>query len=321
MLRGQSRFRDAVQAEQAPERLVAGAALDQRADLGGARGDERDVALADRRLLRQEARAQERLADLERERALVAREAAREVAELGVVAAVLAHAVEAAQHAARRAPARQRIVGDAGVDAGVLDERRSRAGRRPPRPRARTPRRPGGRRGGRPSRRATASAPRRRARSRRDRRRAAARPRCARGRAPARDPRASAAAARARRRAPDASRRSAIQPCQRAASSSASPARSGRRQPGRLGERRGGAAREPLGARGRRAVGGHRDDERDAVARLRVDDRDAAGARVREQPAPVVAQRLEHDRAPLGGPEQRECGGIHRLAVERRARA
>ena len=66
MLCGQSRFR-AASGEQAPERLVARAALDQRADVRGARGDERDVALADRRLLGEVAGAQERLADLERE--------------------------------------------------------------------------------------------------------------------------------------------------------------------------------------------------------------------------------------------------------------
>ena len=59
--------------EQAAQRLLARAALDERADLGGARRDERHVALAHGRLLGQVAGAQERLADLERERALVAR--------------------------------------------------------------------------------------------------------------------------------------------------------------------------------------------------------------------------------------------------------
>ena len=59
------------------------------------------MALADGRLLGEVAGAQQRLADLERQLPLVAREAAREMAELGVVPAVLAHAVEPAQHPAR----------------------------------------------------------------------------------------------------------------------------------------------------------------------------------------------------------------------------
>ena len=90
------------------------------------------------------------------------------------------------------------------------------------------------------------------------------------------------------------------------------------RELGRLGERGGGAAREPLGARGRRAVGGDREHQRDAVARLREDHRDAAGAGVGEQPSAVLAERLEHELPPLGGSEQREGGGVHRRALERR---
>src|SRR5262249_2517921 len=86
--------------EEAAQRLLARPSLDQRTERPGRRRDERDVTLADRGLLGQQPRAQQRLAHLERERALVARESPREMAELGVVAAVLAHAVETPQHAA-----------------------------------------------------------------------------------------------------------------------------------------------------------------------------------------------------------------------------
>src|SRR5215204_517814 len=73
-------------------RLLAG--LDQPPDVAGAPRVEEDVALADRRLLGQQPRAQQRLADVGGELAVVAREAAGEVGEVGVVAAPLAHAVE-----------------------------------------------------------------------------------------------------------------------------------------------------------------------------------------------------------------------------------
>src|SRR3954447_24104011 len=68
--------------------------LDQSPDVTRAPRVEEDVALADRRLLRQQPRAQQRLADVGGELAVVAREAAREVGEIRVVAAPLAHAVE-----------------------------------------------------------------------------------------------------------------------------------------------------------------------------------------------------------------------------------
>ncbi len=54
-----------------------------------------DVTLADGRLLGEQPRLQQRLPHLLRERAVVAGEASRKVRELGVVAAPLAHAVEA----------------------------------------------------------------------------------------------------------------------------------------------------------------------------------------------------------------------------------
>src|SRR3954447_3539458 len=68
--------------------------LDQPPDVSRAARVEEDVALADRRLLGEQARAEQRLADVGGELALVAREAAREVGEVRVVAAPLAHAVE-----------------------------------------------------------------------------------------------------------------------------------------------------------------------------------------------------------------------------------
>ena len=52
------------------------------------------MALADGRLLRQQPGVEQRLADGLRERAVVAREAAREMGEVGVVAAPLPHPVE-----------------------------------------------------------------------------------------------------------------------------------------------------------------------------------------------------------------------------------
>src|SRR5688500_1568000 len=72
-----------------------GARLDQSADVGRAARVEEDVALADGRLLRQQAVGEQRLPDRLRELALVAGEAAGQVREVGVVAAPLAHAVEA----------------------------------------------------------------------------------------------------------------------------------------------------------------------------------------------------------------------------------
>src|SRR3954447_11857091 len=68
--------------------------LDQPPDVARAARVEEDVALADRRLLGQQPRAEECLADVGGELAVVAREAAREVGEVGVVAAPLAYAVE-----------------------------------------------------------------------------------------------------------------------------------------------------------------------------------------------------------------------------------
>jgi hypothetical protein len=64
------------------------------------------VALAHARLLLQQAGAQEGLAHLVGERALVAGEAARQVVEGRVVSAPLPHAVEALEDAARHAPHR-----------------------------------------------------------------------------------------------------------------------------------------------------------------------------------------------------------------------
>src|SRR5919198_2244455 len=76
------------------------ALVDQRPDLARAARVEEDVALADGRLLGQQAGLQERLSHRLRERPLVAGEAAREVREVGVVAAPLAHAVEPLEDAA-----------------------------------------------------------------------------------------------------------------------------------------------------------------------------------------------------------------------------
>src|SRR3954451_12647076 len=68
--------------------------LDQPPDVTGATRVEEDVALAHRGLLGQQARAEQRLADVGRELAVVAREPAREVGEVRVVAAPLPHPVE-----------------------------------------------------------------------------------------------------------------------------------------------------------------------------------------------------------------------------------
>src|SRR3954452_18876700 len=87
-----------------PERWWSLAALDEGPDLADAPGVEEDVALADRWLLLEEARVEQRLADLLRQRPVVPREAAREVGEVGVVAAPLAHPVEPLEDAPRHAP-------------------------------------------------------------------------------------------------------------------------------------------------------------------------------------------------------------------------
>src|SRR5215213_6021917 len=68
--------------------------LDQPPDVARAARVEEDMALADRRLLGQGACPEQRLAAVGGELAVVAREAAREVGEVRVVAAPLAHSVE-----------------------------------------------------------------------------------------------------------------------------------------------------------------------------------------------------------------------------------
>src|SRR5215210_3839001 len=75
-------------------------ALDQPVHVGRASGVEEHVTLPDGGLGGEQPRVQQGLADLLRERAVVAGEAAREVREVGVVAAPLAHAVEALEDAA-----------------------------------------------------------------------------------------------------------------------------------------------------------------------------------------------------------------------------
>src|SRR4051794_27057870 len=92
------------------ERRGGVAALDEGADVAHAAGVEEDVALADGGLLLQQPGGQQRLPDLLRERPVVAGEAAREVGEIGVVAAPLAHAVEPLEDPA----------GDAAGGIGVL---------------------------------------------------------------------------------------------------------------------------------------------------------------------------------------------------------
>src|SRR3954452_12222602 len=82
--------------------------VDHAPDLGGAARVEVDVALADGRLLRQQARAQQGLARLLRERAGLAREPTREVRELRVVAPPLAHPAEPLEDPAGHAAARVR---------------------------------------------------------------------------------------------------------------------------------------------------------------------------------------------------------------------
>src|SRR5215207_2323609 len=67
------------------------APFDERVDLAAATRVQADVALTDALLLDEQARADEPLADRQRQRAVVAGEAAREVRDLGVVAAPLPH--------------------------------------------------------------------------------------------------------------------------------------------------------------------------------------------------------------------------------------
>ena len=69
------------------------AALDERVDLGGPARIQAHVALVDARLLDEQAGVHEPLADRQRERAVVAGEAAREMGDLGVVAAPLPHPI------------------------------------------------------------------------------------------------------------------------------------------------------------------------------------------------------------------------------------
>src|SRR5947208_6760609 len=78
-------------------------ALDQRVDVAGPPRIEEDVALADARLLRQQAGSQQRLAHGFGERPLVAGEPARQMGEIRVIAAPLPHAVQALEDAPRHA--------------------------------------------------------------------------------------------------------------------------------------------------------------------------------------------------------------------------
>src|SRR3954447_7352062 len=79
--------------------------LDHAPDLGRATGVEEDVALAHGRLLGQQPLGEQGLPHLLGERAVIAGEASREVGELGVVAAPLAHPVQALEDAAGHAQA------------------------------------------------------------------------------------------------------------------------------------------------------------------------------------------------------------------------
>src|SRR3954454_22975165 len=73
------------------------AAVDQGVDVLRAARIEVDVPLADRRLLEEQAGGEQRLADLHRQRPVVAGEATRQLRNLRVVAAPLAHAGEPLQ--------------------------------------------------------------------------------------------------------------------------------------------------------------------------------------------------------------------------------
>src|SRR4051812_11110943 len=104
------------------ELQIAGglAALDQGVDVAGPPRVEEHVALADARLFGEQARFEHRLPDGLGELAVVAGEAAREMRELGVVAAPFAHPVEALEDPAR----------DAARGVGVVVRARDRAGSR-----------------------------------------------------------------------------------------------------------------------------------------------------------------------------------------------
>src|SRR5689334_3145104 len=92
------------------ERRWAVTALDERPDVARATGVEEDVTLADGGLLLEQPRVEQRLPHLLRERAVVAGETARQVREVRVVAAPLAHPVEPLEDPA----------GDAARRVGVL---------------------------------------------------------------------------------------------------------------------------------------------------------------------------------------------------------
>jgi hypothetical protein len=79
-------------------------------DVARAAGVEEDVALADARLLLEQAGDEQRLPHRLGERSLVAGEPAGQMGELGVVAAPFAHAVEPLQDAARHAASRIGVV-------------------------------------------------------------------------------------------------------------------------------------------------------------------------------------------------------------------
>src|SRR3954452_15503094 len=110
------------------QREIAGrlAALDEDVDVARAARVEEDVALPDARLLREQAGLEERLAARLGELAVVAGEAARQMLEVGVVAAPLPHAVEALEDPPGDAPRRVGVVvraGDAGRGRRRVEER------------------------------------------------------------------------------------------------------------------------------------------------------------------------------------------------------
>ena len=248
---------------------------------------------------------------------LVAREAARPVAQLHVVNHRTSMPSRRRSDAARRAPRAAGRRRD-GVDLGIVGRRRlSRATAVRPRRDAAAPGRPP-RRAPISARQAQRSSPTGSVSSRSPV--ANPRPRCPPGRAPVRDPRVSAPAARhvGGRRMGQAERDPAL-PAR--PSSSASPARSGAGSPAASASAAA-ALRASRSARaGSAPSAARRYDQRHAVARLRVDDGDTARARVCQQSPAVVAQRFQHDRAPLRGPEQRECSRIHRWRSGARTRA
>ena len=239
------------------------------------------------------------------------REASCEVAELGVVAAVLAHAVEASQHAAGRAAAWQGVVGDGRIDSGLLAKPVSRlataastSGASAAAP-------------GRPPRRAAISA-------RQSQRSSAS----GLGLVEVAGRQQQGLEAHAiellrlilqrqgqdlehvrGRRMRDAQRDLAL-PARGLELDVAGAQGSG--ELGRLGERCRDGPCETLGARWQRATGLDGQHDRDAVARLRVEHRDAAGARVLEQAAPAIAQRARARAARRwAGRSRASLGGVH----------